>query len=411
MTLRIRFGATATAAGLLFAAPAAAQTPPTAGWQDGFVVQSADGDYRLQIGGAIQTDGRFVVGDPQHAVTDTFVIKKVRPTFSGRIARYFDFKFMPDFAGGTAIVFDAYMDVRFSDTFRIRAGKDKTPVGLELLQGDPYLLFPERSLASSLVPNRDIGFQVQGEAAGGALSYSAGVFNGVPDGTNSTNDLDVNTGKDVAGRILVHPFRSTRQPPSALSGLGFAVGGSSGGETGAALPSFRTSVAQTWFSYRDGAVADGTRRRITPGVSYYHKAFGGFAEYVRSTQRVRRGAVRHDVTNEGWNASGSYVITGEAASDRGVHPAHPFDPPAGHWGALQVLARYSALTVDRIAFQSAFAAAAASREARAFTVGVNWYPTAFIKYYATFERTVFDRAAAAARPPENAILFRVQLAF
>ncbi len=133
MTIRIQFAATATAAGLLLAAPAAAQAPPTAGWHDGFIVQSTDGDYRLQIGGAIQTDGRFAIDDPEHAITDTFVIKKVRPTFSGRIARYFDFKFMPDFAGGTAVVFDAYMDVRFSNAFRIRAGKDKTPIGLELL--------------------------------------------------------------------------------------------------------------------------------------------------------------------------------------------------------------------------------------------------------------------------------------
>src|SRR3990170_657990 len=51
-------------------------------------------------------------------------------------------------------------------------GKDKTPIGHELLIGDAYLLFPERALASSLVPNRDIGVAVQGDVAGNAKSFT-----------------------------------------------------------------------------------------------------------------------------------------------------------------------------------------------------------------------------------------------
>lgn len=78
---------------------------------------------------------------------------------------------------------------------------------------------------------------------------------------------------------------------------------------------------------------------------------------------------------------------------------------------MQLLARYTELTVDDIGFTSALAAAGASREAESFTLGANWYPSAFIKWYATFERTVFDDAAPGARPTENVILFRAQLAF
>ena len=91
-------------------------------------------------------------------------------------------------------------------------------------------------------------------------------------------------------------------------------------------------------------------------------------------------------------------------------PAWTFDPASGHWGALQLVARYSALTVDREAFARGFAAATASREAKSFTLGANWYPGAFIKYYATFERTSFD-GGNAPRPAENVILFRAQVAF
>jgi phosphate-selective porin OprO/OprP len=124
---------------------------------------------------------------------------------------------------------------------------------------------------------------------------------------------------------------------------------------------------------------------------------------------VSRAGSTRDITNHGWGITGSYVVTGEHTSDRGVRPAHSFDPSAGHWGALQIVARYSQLTVDPAAFTSGIASATASRDANAFAVGVNWYPAAVIKYYATFERTAFDGGAL--RPTENVVLFRAQLAF
>src|SRR4029450_3744796 len=102
---------------------------------------------------------------------DTFAMRKVRPMISGRIAKYFDFRLQPDFGNGVAVIQDAYFDVRFSPRWRVRAGKDKTPIGYELLVGDPFLMFPERTLASNLVPNRDIGVQIIGDPTP-KLSYS-----------------------------------------------------------------------------------------------------------------------------------------------------------------------------------------------------------------------------------------------
>lgn len=380
--------------------------PFTAGWDEGFVLQSANGDNRIVLGLTAQADGRFSLDDPS-PVTNTFTIRKARPALSGRVAKYFDFKITPDFGSGNAVLLDAYFDVRFSPKIRVRSGKDKTPVGYELLQGDPYLLFPERSLASSLVPNRDVGFQVLGEISP-RFSYAGGIFNGVPDGTSSTTDVDSSDAKDLAGRVVWQPFRSSTMPPGALNSLGFQIGGSVGSQTGT-LPSFRTSAGQTYFSYAAGTAAAGDRSRITPAAFYYYRSFGGFVEYVRSVQQVSRAGSDDDITNQGWGIAGSYVLTGESTSERGVRPRHVFDPSAGHWGALQVAARYSQLAVDPLAFSRSFAAATASRKASAFTVAANWYPTAFIKYYATFERTQFD--AGAARPAENIILVRAQVAF
>ena len=88
---------------------------------------------------------------------------------------------------------------------------------------------------------------------------------------------------------MVQPFRTTT-PAGALNGLGFQIGGSIGKQAGA-LPAFRTSVGQTYFSYATGA--DGRRhdaRGITPALFYYYKSLGAFGEYVRSTQEVTRAA-------------------------------------------------------------------------------------------------------------------------
>ena len=109
-------------------AQAPATPPVTAGSQDGFAVQSANGDNRIVFGATVQVDGRFSLDEPL-SITNTFTIRKARPTLTGRVAKYFEFRLMPDFGNGTATLFDAYVDMRFSPRFRVRAGKDKTPVG------------------------------------------------------------------------------------------------------------------------------------------------------------------------------------------------------------------------------------------------------------------------------------------
>jgi phosphate-selective porin OprO and OprP len=376
----------------------------TVKWNNGLDIATTDGTNDFQVGGLLQVDGRFTTDDPLHAVTDTLVLRRIRPIFQGRAGKYFEFRLMPDFGNGTTVLFDAYFDTRLSKSFRIRVGKDKTPVGLEQLYSDYAVLFPERSLVTNLVPNRDVGIQAQGDVSGGMLSYVAAVFNGVPDAANG--DIDANSGKDLAGRLTLKPF--ARTSIAALKGAGVAVGGTSGQQSGA-LPSFKSAAQQTFFSYASTATADGDRTRVSPAAFYYHKSFGAFAEYARTTQAIKGAKTTADITNTAWEVTGSFVITGEAASERGVNPKRPFDPAQHHWGALQIVVRHSRLAVDPLAFADGFAAANTSRTASATGVGASLYASSYVKYVLTFERTVFDDNANASRTPEHAIVFRLQL--
>src|SRR5438876_7789612 len=174
---------------------------------NGFSLTSPDGDFNLKVRAHFQADGRFFAGDAADTSASTFATRVARLLFEGTLARYFDFRFMPDFAGGRLVLQDAYMDVRFLPQIRLRAGKFKTPFGLERLKQEVNLSLVERALPYNLFPNRDLVIQVHGDLFGGVLNYMGGVFNGVPDGASA--DQDNQDSKDYAGRIFAQPFLKT----------------------------------------------------------------------------------------------------------------------------------------------------------------------------------------------------------
>jgi phosphate-selective porin OprO/OprP len=308
------------------------------------------------------------------------------------------------------VVQDAYVDTVFAPAFRIRAGKGKTPFGLERLHSASNLLFFNRALPTALVPNRDIGIQLLGDISGGLVSYLGGVMNGVPDGGSA--DADTSDGKDVSGRFIVRPFNKLTTSP--LKGLGLAISGSNGRQSGAtALPTFRTqSLEQPYFSY-SGASASGVRTRYSPQAFYYYKAFGGFAEYVHTNTPIQKGSIREEIPHDAWQVAGSLVLTGEAATDAGagVRPRANFDFGNGHLGAFQVAARFHTLRVDHRALSLGLATPGSSTKADAWTLGLNWYLTGNFRYTFNFERTVFDGNPDGPRKAENAFVLRTQVNF
>lgn len=366
----------------------------TVRWNNGLHVETEGGDNVFQIGTLIQGDGRFATVDPP-SLPSTFLIRRGRIMLQGRVARLVDFYFVPEFAGTTPSLLDAYADTRIGSGFRFRIGKFKSPIGLEHLYSDAALPFAERSIATNLSPNRDVGVTAIGDVWSRRVTITGGVMNGVADGTSG--DLDVNTGKDVVGRVV------------AMAGpIGLAIAGSHG-QTGGSLSGYRSASTQVFFSYASGVTADGFRTRVTPSVFLYRGPFGAYAEYFRNTQRVTGGDVTADLTHTAWNATFIVVLTGEASSDRGATPREPINPAEGRWGAFQLAVRASGLTVDPDTFSLGLAAAGASRTARAAGIGFVWYLNGVVKHMFTYERTVFGGTTGPQRRTENAVIYRVQI--
>ncbi len=332
-------------------------TPVVGAGKEGFQLKSADGNFLLKLRGYAQADARYFADGGGPLAPDTFLLRRVRPIVEGTLFKNFDFRIMPDFGGGTATLQDAYVDLKFHPALKVRAGKFKGPIGLERLVSGSELPFVERALPSALVPNRDVGIVLFGDVLKNTVNYTVGVQNGAVDG--GSVDVDDRDGKDVVARVFVLPFRNGSR--DGLKQLGLGLAGSSGSQRGTLLspnlPVYRTSGQATFARYRLDAtglagttIADGAHWRVSPQGYFYSGPFGLLGEYVFSSQRVLQGATSGELGADAWQVLGSWVLTGEDSSYRGVSPRAVFDPSTHTWGALELTARVNALSLDRDAF-------------------------------------------------------------
>lgn len=395
------------------AAASAAKTIPTvAASASGFSVTSADRAFQLRIRANLQVDGRFFIGD-QIEGNDTFLIRRLRPSFEGTLGTRFAFRIMPDFAPATFNLLDAYATYTHSPEFNVLVGKTKTPFDFERLVSQTDLLFIERAYPTSLAPNRDLGVQVFGDLKEGRFSYQLALQNGVPDGGTSLTDSD--DGKELAARVFVQPFKGDG---SIWEGLGFGLAATTGRQSLATPAALRTNAQQTFFSWASGVTHSGRHDRLSPQFHYYNGPLGLIGSLVTSRQSLARNGAPRDVSARAWFVGAHWVLTGEDASLRGVTPRSVFSWADGTWGAWEAAIRVSQLTVGDEAFSgntsSWFANPATSAsQARSTTVGLNWYLNRNVKTSLNLEHTAFTGGSSGTvtREAENALLTRVQLRY
>ena len=379
------------------AAKAADKTPQATLDKKGLKFVSPDNKYSLSLNAQVNVDVHSF-GNDAGAFIDETQDRLLRLTFAGQAGNA-SFRLVPEFGGtssASASLVDGYVEYRFGDLLQVRAGKFKSPLGLERLQSDPDVIFTERGHSTNLVPNRDDGVQLFGTALSGALEYQLGVFNGASDGVNFNNDLD--NKKDVAGRVFVQPFANT--DIVALQGFGIGWAGSDGkhlGTTGnTQLPGYKTPGQQTFFKYNTNVFSNGKETRSNPQAWFYFENFGVLADYVEVKQDVKLVAAAATLKHKALDVSGSWVLTGESVGYKGgVKPNANFDGKGG-WGALELTARYGYTDVDDATFTGGFASPTASASKATSTgFGLAWYWSENLKLIADFDHTKFIGGAAA----------------
>lgn len=449
----------------------------------GLSVESADGNFSFRFRGIVQADHRLFfdgVNDTRnrtdqragdldsngfHPSNNSWLLRRLRPTFEATFWGKYDIRIMPDFSNGTVSLFDGYLDARLDPAFKIRVGKFKSFVSLERLQSASDIKLIERSYVSNtLLPNRDLGIAVHGDVLNNTLSYAFGLMNGVSDGGNINTGPQFSGRKEFTGRVFATPF--VNQSESLLRGLGLGVAAtytSVNGErnlnftdttpadpTRNGLASYLTDGQNTFFRYSGGTVSDGARIRVSPQAYYFAGPLGIISEYARVIQDVslttggspaEGGAGTNTVFtpnsgrrlhHQAWHVTVGYVLTGEDNSFQGVKPRHNFD--FGHgWGAWEVVGRYSEIHLDSDTFKNPAGTsftggyanlADSAKAARSWTVGLNWYLNPNVRFAVNYSETKFSGGAGNGiaainaagsnvldRPDERVFLSRMQLAF
>jgi len=354
-----------------------------------------------------------------------------------QLYRDFDFVLVPDFGWPTVQIFDAYLNYEYNPALQLRAGKYKGPVGLERLQDDTAVSFDEKSLASDLVPQRELGIELWGKLDDGVLNWVAGIYNAGGDYRVAGNNPIIND-LEFGGRLFLQPFNNTTTNP--LKGLGFGIGGSYGNVVsnsaalpntlGGTLPGYVTSAQQQFFAYNPPygtVVADGAHWRLSPEGLYYIGPFGVQGEYDISDQSVLNTTSLHRAAldNTAWEVSAQWVLTGESATFNELIPAKPFQPHAGDWGAFQLVARFSQLNIDNEAFNGFSDPTTSARSATAWSVGLNWWLNRNVRVLTSFSHTTFQGGgevnpfipstttapATVTHQDENVLFTRIQVAF
>ena len=384
--------------------------PPkvTAGDQ-GFTIESGDGDFVLRIRTLFHADGRFYLQSEESPTTgattaengsdDDFLIRRARLELTGNLFKHFEYRLLEDFAPSPPNLLDAWVRYSVSPRLRFQVGKIKSPVGLEREQTREFNLFNEFAYPTSLVPNRDIGLNVQGEVASKRLLYWAGIYDGTPDGLSVVEDAD--DGKSWVGRLFFTPTSG------AAKGLGVGVAGTLGEQEGVPAP-YRTIGQQAFFRFLPGVVTDGTVERFAQQLYYFRGSFGIMSEHVTSAQEIRGGTTRGRVENSAWQVTGTWVLTGEAATFRGVKPAHDLDLAAHTWGAWQLVARVTELDVDDDAFPLFADPLVSSTKASTAGVGLHWIVNAPVRLTLDYNHTNLDGGEI---PDEDAVILRTQVRF
>jgi hypothetical protein len=209
----------------------------------------------------------------------TFKINRARLDLMSRITDEVSARIQIDPAVASSILLDAYLKYALPYNVTITTGQFKIPFCEELLTSSADLDTIETSeAAKNLAQSYDIGAVADGKFLGDMLYAAAGGINGTDKNTADTND-----NKDLVGRLVITPFKGSKNP---LEGLALGAAGQAGKQ---ALSG--TNV--------------GNRHRLDGMLKYKYKNFKLLAEYLFQRSEQTDESTKD---SEGWYALMTYKI-------------------------------------------------------------------------------------------------------
>lgn len=329
-----------------------------AGWTGSHpYIRSKDGNYRVEFGGQLQLDYRGYSGTA--SPPSTFAIRRARLEMAGVLFKHYEYKIQGDFAdGASTLLRDGYVNVNYHKAAQFQFGHFKAPFSQEELQSSKHLDFVERSSVSALAPSRTPGMMFQGKMLNGAFEYYAGAFNG-------RKDLLLNTASTPEGYVRLR-FTPVR---------GFSFGGAFADGRHRNDNSFAGRTASRSFTFFSATPVNGEIVRANGEFWWNYKNFSLRGEYDQTHQSREGlglgGSKLPGVIAKGLVVQTTYLLTGEEKGENGITPKMNFLDGKGGRGAWELAFRYENLQMHD---------SARANRAEAYTMGVNWWLTKFVRY-------------------------------
>ena len=376
-------------------------------------IQSVDGQHRIELHGRLHFDLRGYEGGSRNLPsslgatgtdeTTKFLVRRARIQMDATFYKYLNVKIEGDFGGGSAVLTDGYVELRYWPELRVRGGQFKVPFSWEELTSSNLIDFVERSVVNNLVPARDVGGMVHGTLFGGLTEYAVGIFNGTGQNNTETNDS-----KDFAARLLVRPFRLLNIP--ALEKFHIA-GHVTYGEEDIDAPAANAQSLQGQtdgrFVFFQRVSTRGDRLRVGGEAVYAYGPFSLYGEYVH-TEEDRDGlgpggTNLDDVTGQAWYVAGTVFVTGQEKVPGKAPKVKPANPHTGDYGALELVARYAHLDFSSgssLAGPPTTVNSPDGNRVNALTVGFNWYLSTNVRVMFNFVQNWFENRSPFTGSPD-----------
>jgi phosphate-selective porin OprO/OprP len=414
---------------------------------DGFRIKSTDGNFELHLGGRWEEEYRYTFNRPTdggiRSSTNTFYIREAFITMDGTLYHDWGFKINGDFSppqtqavgavpalvSTGAIVEEFWFEWKALKEFRLMFGSFKQPASMEITDSPRFASLIQRSPMARFLPNFDTGIKAYGSFADTALTYELAITNGRSHLINTgRGNPDDNDGKEFSARVTTAPF--VQDEESFLKGLrvgAYATLAHEGQNAGTNPTGWPGNLATNELAVTYLALAlpatgrfHGDRYRVGGEFTYACGPFMARGEMMqRHDEYVIPAAGKNGLlATTGYYGEGAFVLTGEdRIPNARLVPLHPFSLSDGGWGALEVVARFGDVALDRHTVADVFGVNMAQNSNRvsSVTFGFNWWPVQNVRlsldyigenYYQGVQLSTLHHGSH-----ENGVLARFQVDF
>ncbi len=364
-------------------------------------IESADGEYSMQIGGRMKFDATFF-DDDKTDHSDGTEIRSARLFVKGKLGKDWSYKFQNEFVGksGTTTpagydskIKSAYIAYTGIDYVKIIMGQVKQPFSLENTTSSRFTTFLERGSPYAFVPGYGIGLGVS--TYGKNWNFTGGLYGEDVSGSNDSDE-----GYSVTARATYAPIaQKTEALHFGVSGSYRVPGASSDDVTFKSKA--ETHQASAYSVYKKIYDVE-DYSLVALESAWVSGPFSLQGEYT--IVDVNAGSASSDPTFDGYYAQVSYFLTGESRNYLGKYgkfgrltPKSRFSLGGGS-GAWEIAARYSNLDLNDGSVKGG--------EMDNWTLGLNWYPTPYFRLMANY--VIVDTDSSAKTPNDDPDFFAIR---